>query len=245
MENAYSYAENVIEKEKKVLDQFTGEIEAILKNVGRYFNKELQEKLHGIKGNIESRNQEMDMGIKNIHAYLAEEGVSTCLGDIHVFSPEIHKGKEILGKHDPHSGNTSISEVSLQRAIRENDPTSIAHILSHEEMHESFPAPDMYEEDEKILQETITKLYEAWTEKENRKKLRVIAFDAYPEERLLLEEVCGGAGTMKHLNEAMKNKDTYTARIILLRSLEHVRPDLLGGYDPKGEFLAYKYRKGA
>lgn len=153
---------------------------------------------------------------------------------------DLPDNKRIIGMHDHQKEISAIDEQELEHAVESGDSARIEQIEHHEGIHEKYPGPDIYTQDPEILQKTLIGLYEGWTEQKNREEVKIVALDAYPEERELLKNTVDRTGNKEHLEKALRSKDTYAARIILLHSIKSTRPDLLGGYDPTLEFHQYK-----
>lgn len=196
--------------------------DAVMLQVDTQIDSE-KKRLEDNKNKLESK-----LGGNNIHAFKGKD---------------LPGNKRIIGMHEHKSGISALDERELEHAIDTGNTERAEWVQDHELIHENNPGPEVYEQDPEILKKTLIALYEGWTEQKNRDGKTKMVLDAYPEERELLKNTVDRAGNTAHLEKALKEKDAFGARIILMHSLKHTRPDLLGGYDPTFEFMLYNEKR--
>lgn len=205
--------------ERQLLNEGTHFRDSIMKIVGEGMKEE--------KKRLEENNKKLSqvMDTEKIHAFHGKN---------------VDGNKRIVGMHDHGQERSAIDTHMLQEAIESGNMDKITHIKNHEDTHEKFPGPNIYQSDPEILQKTLIGLYEGWTEERNLSELKNPVLEAYTDERKLLKDTVGRAGNAEHLKNALEKRDVQSARIILLHSLKYTRPDLLGNYNPTLEFMRYK-----
>ncbi|MFN7161090.1 MAG: hypothetical protein ACK4NC_05825 [Candidatus Gracilibacteria bacterium] len=242
METARSYVDGYVGKKIERLSSEKEEVAKKLASLGLEHFHNAVEKI--VDDQVTEETKRLEKNQRGLEEHLQKNGINRKLEDTGVFEgSNTDDGMRVVGTHNHATEETAIDQREMEMAVESGDYTRVNHILAHEETHENYPGPDIYQQDPEILQKTLIGLYEGWTEDKNRENLGTAVLEAYEKERALLKETVERAGNKEHLEKALKEKDSFGARIILLHSLQHTRPDLLGGYDPTFEFMLYKSKK--
>lgn len=240
METLGSVREHVGGYVEKKVDRLLSQKEAVARKLAMcglaHFHDAV---MNEVEKQVDTEKQRLSENQRKLESALDNEKILALKG------VDLPGNKRIVGMYDHEKEISAIDQQELEHAVESGDLSRVAQIEQHEGIHEKYPGPDIYVRDPELLQRTLTGLYEGWTEDQNRAQLKETPLEAYPEERALLKDTVHTAGNKDHLERAIKQGDTFGARVILLHSLKHTRPELLGGYDPAAEFHAYKARDKA